>query len=103
MRAWRPSHDAWMASLGGKPAPMDQGLTGEQQFFLAFGQEWATKTREQAERQQVLVDVHAPGEFRAAEVRNIDGLVCGLQCQAGAEAVSGAGCQGPRLVGVRVR
>ncbi len=65
------SHDAWITSLGGKAAPMDQGLTGEQQFFLAFGQEWATKTREQAERQQILVDVHAPGEFRAAEVRNI--------------------------------
>jgi predicted metalloendopeptidase len=65
------SHDAWITSLGGKAAPMDQGLTGEQQFFLAFGQEWATKTREQAERQQILVDVHSPGEFRAAEVRNI--------------------------------
>ncbi|HEX4105762.1 MAG TPA: M13 family metallopeptidase [Rhizomicrobium sp.] len=65
------SHDAWITSLGDKPAPMDQGLTGEQQFFLAFGQEWATKTREKAERQQILVDVHSPGEFRAAEVRNI--------------------------------
>ncbi len=65
------SHDAWITALGGKPAPVDQGLSGEQQFFLAFGQEWASKTREQAERQQILVDVHAPGEYRAAEVRNI--------------------------------
>ncbi len=67
------SYDAWHVSLGGKPAPLDQGLNGEQQFFLAFGQEWATKTREAAERQQILVDVHAPGEFRAREVRNVDG------------------------------
>jgi putative endopeptidase len=67
------SYDAWHVSLGGKPAPLDQGLTGEQQFFLAFGQEWASKTREAAERQQILVDVHAPGEFRAQEVRNVDG------------------------------
>jgi putative endopeptidase len=77
------SHDAWITSLGGKPAPMDQGLTGEQQFFLAFGQEWAAKTREQAERQQILVDVHAPGEYRAAEVRNIDAWYPAFNVQPG--------------------
>lgn len=66
------AHDAWIASLGGKPAPVRQGLSGEQQFFLAFAQEWASKTREAAERQQILVDVHAPGEFRALEVRNMN-------------------------------
>ena len=77
------SHDAWITSLGGKAAPADQGLTGEQQFFLAFGQEWATKTREQAERQQVLVDVHAPGEFRAAEVRNVDAWYAAFDVQPG--------------------
>ena len=60
-----------------------QGLTGEQQFFLAFGQEWATKTREQAERQQILVDVHSPGEFRAAEVRNIGAWYQALNVQPG--------------------
>ncbi len=67
------SYDAWHVSLGGNPAPVDKGLTGEQQFFLAFAQEWATKSREAAERQQILVDVHAPAEFRALEVRNVDG------------------------------
>ncbi|HXR96145.1 MAG TPA: M13 family metallopeptidase [Rhizomicrobium sp.] len=77
------SHDAWITSLGGKPAPVDQGLTGEQQFFLAFGQEWATKTREQAERQQILVDVHAPGEYRAAEVRNIGAWYSAFNVQPG--------------------
>ena len=66
------SYDAWRFSLKGKPAPMDQGLSGEQQFFLAFGQEWAQKTREEAQRQQLLVDVHAPPMFRALEVRNMD-------------------------------
>ena len=77
------SHDAWITSLGGKAAPVDQGLTGEQQFFLAFGQEWATKTREQAERQQILVDVHSPGEFRAAEVRNVDAWYAAFNVQPG--------------------
>jgi putative endopeptidase len=77
------SHDAWIVSLNGKPSPVDQRLTGEQQFFLAFGQEWATKTREQAERQQILVDVHSPGEFRAAEVRNIDSWYTAFNIQPG--------------------
>jgi putative endopeptidase len=67
------SYDAWHVSLGGKPAPADKGFSGEQQFFLAFAQEWEVKTREAAERQQILVDVHAPAEFRALEVRNVDG------------------------------
>ncbi|HKD48292.1 MAG TPA: M13 family metallopeptidase [Rhizomicrobium sp.] len=77
------SHDAWIASLEGKPAPVDRGLTGEQQFFLAFGQEWATKMREQAQRQQILVDVHAPGEYRAAEVRNMDSWYTAFDVQPG--------------------
>jgi len=62
---------------------VDRGLTGEQQFFLAFGQEWATKMREQAQRQQILVDVHAPGEYRAAEVRNMDSWYTAFDVQQG--------------------
>ena len=77
------AYDAWHRSLGGKPAPGDQGLTGEQEFFLGFAQEWATKTREAAARQQVLVDVHAPGQFRARQVRNIDGWYPAFQVQPG--------------------
>ena len=67
------SYDAWHVSVGNKPTPVDKGFTGEQQFFIAFAQEWEVKTRENAERQQLLVDVHAPAEFRALEVRNVDG------------------------------
>jgi predicted metalloendopeptidase len=77
------SHDAWIASLGGKPAAPDQGLTGEQQFFLAFGQEWANKTREPALRRQILVDVHAPAAWRAAQVRNMDAWYPAFNVQAG--------------------
>jgi putative endopeptidase len=77
------AYDAWHVSLDGKPAPADHGLTGEQQFFIAFGQGWAAKTREAAERQQILVDVHAPGEFRAQEVRNIDGWYQAFQVKPG--------------------
>lgn len=77
------SHDAWITSLRGKPAPVDRGLTGERQFFLAFAQEWAIKEREQAERQQILVDVHAPGQYRAAEVRNMDAWYAAFDVQPG--------------------
>jgi predicted metalloendopeptidase len=77
------SHDAWITSLGGKPAPLDQGLTGEQQFFLAFGQEWAAKVREPALRRQILVDVHAPAAYRAAQVRNMDAWYPAFHIQAG--------------------
>jgi putative endopeptidase len=66
------SHDAWMASLHGKPAPKDAGFTGEQQFFLGYATVWRTKTREAALRRQVLTNEHAPGQYRALNVRNVD-------------------------------
>jgi predicted metalloendopeptidase len=66
------SYDAYRLSLGGKPAPVVEGLTGDQQFFLAFAQSWRSKVREPALRQQILSDGHAPSEYRADTVRNID-------------------------------
>ena len=64
--------DAYHASLGGEPAPVIDGMTGDQRFFLAFAQTWASKARDRALRQQVATDVHAPGRFRAQTVRNLD-------------------------------
>jgi len=66
------AYDGYHATLGGKTAPEQDGFSGDQQFFIAFGQNWAGKTREAALRQQVLTDPHAPGQYRAATVRNID-------------------------------
>jgi putative endopeptidase len=66
------AHDAWRASLGGKPAPVIDGLTGEQQFFLGFGQIWRAKFREAALRRSLLTNGHAPGAYRALTVRNLD-------------------------------
>ena len=66
---------AWIAyhkSLDGKPAPVIDGLTGDQRFFLAFAQSWRSKTRPAALRAQVIGDGHAPGRFRAQTVRNLD-------------------------------
>ncbi len=64
--------DAFHASLKGKTAPVVGDLNGDQQFFIAFGQNWASVTRDAALRQQILTDPHAPGQFRADTVRNID-------------------------------
>ena len=66
------SYDAYRATLGGKAAPVQDGFSGDQQFFIAFGQNWGTKEREAALRQQVMTDGHAPAEYRADTVRNID-------------------------------
>ncbi len=66
------AHAAYVKSLGGKPAPVIDGLSGDQRFFLAFGQSWRTKTRDAALRAQVIGDGHSPGEFRAQTVRNLD-------------------------------
>ncbi len=66
------AYDGYRAALGGNPAPSQDGLSGDQQFFVAFGQNWGSKTRDAALRQQVATDPHAPAQFRAATVRNID-------------------------------
>ena len=66
------AYDAYRLANGGKEGPAQQGLTGDQQFFLAFAQNWRTKTREALQRQRLLTDGHAPAEFRADTVRNMD-------------------------------
>jgi putative endopeptidase len=64
--------DGYRASLKGETPPVQSGFSGVQQFFIAFGQNYASKGREAAVRQQVVTDPHAPAEFRADTVRNID-------------------------------
>ncbi|MFC5570417.1 M13 family metallopeptidase [Lysobacter yangpyeongensis] len=63
---------AYKKSLGGKEAPVIDGLTGDQRFFLAYAQGWRSKMRDAALRQRVLTDGHSPGRWRAQTVRNID-------------------------------
>jgi len=66
------AYDAYKASLGGKAAPVIDGFTGDQRFFIANGQIWATKMRPDALRGRIATDGHAPGQFRALTVRNLD-------------------------------
>ncbi len=66
------AYDGYKASLDGKPAPEQDGFSGDQQFFISFGQNYASKSRDAALRQQVMTDPHSPAEYRADTVRNID-------------------------------
>jgi putative endopeptidase len=67
------AYDAYHASLKGKAAPVIGGFTGDQRFFIAFAQSWASKMREEALRGRIATDGHSPGNFRAVTVRNLDG------------------------------
>jgi putative endopeptidase len=66
------AYDAWRASLGGAPAPMQDGLTGDQQFFLSNAQIWQEKDREATARMRLTTDTHAPPHYRVLTVRNMD-------------------------------
>jgi putative endopeptidase len=66
------AYRAYHLSLDGKSAPEIDGLSGDQRFFIAFGQAWRSKMRDAALRQQVVTNVHAPAQFRAETVRKLD-------------------------------
>ncbi|HVZ67918.1 MAG TPA: M13 family metallopeptidase [Rhizomicrobium sp.] len=64
---------AYHISLEGKPAPVLDGFTGDQRFFLSYGQIWRSLYRDGAMRAQVLSNPHSPPEFRVNGItRNID-------------------------------
>jgi endothelin-converting enzyme/putative endopeptidase len=77
------SYDAYRASLAGQAAPAQDGFSGDQQFFIAFGQSWGEKRREDALRAQVLEDPHAPAEYRADTVRNIEAWYSAFEVKPG--------------------
>jgi predicted metalloendopeptidase len=58
------AYKAYKLSLGGKPAPVIDGFTGDQRFFMGFGQVWRMKMREEQQIVQVKTDPHSPGQFR---------------------------------------
>lgn len=59
------AYKAYKASLNGKEAPIIDGLTGDQRFFLGFAQIWRSKKVEKSIRNAIATDPHAPGEYRA--------------------------------------
>ena len=69
--AWQ----AYQRSLGGKPAPVIDGRSGDQRFFYGFAQAWRGKARDEALLAQIKSDPHAPDEFRViGAARNLPGF-----------------------------
>lgn len=67
------AYTAYKLSLDGKPAPVIDGLTGDQRFFLAWAQVWKTKYRDETLVNQIKSDPHSPGMYRAnGPLRNFD-------------------------------
>jgi putative endopeptidase len=77
------AYAAYHRSLHGKPAPVIDGLTGDQRFFIAYAQSWRAKIRDEELRQRAATDVHAPDNIRAQAVRNIDGWYDAFKVQPG--------------------
>jgi len=66
------AYNAYKLSLGGKPAPVIDGLTGDQRFFLGWAQVWRHLYRGEQLANLLVTDSHSPGEYRASVVRNLD-------------------------------
>ncbi len=66
------AYDAYRHSLGGKEAPVIDGMTGDQRFYLGWAQVWRRNYREENLRQRLLTDPHSPSQQRTAVVRNLD-------------------------------
>ena len=67
------AYRAYKMSLGGREAPVIDGTTGDQRFFMAWAQVFRSKMREAAQRQQLQTDPHSPGPYRINNiVRNFD-------------------------------
>lgn len=67
------AYDAYRRALGGKPAPVRDGLTGDQRFFLGWAQVWRLKVRDDAIRLRIVSDPHSPPGARTdIPLQNID-------------------------------
>nr|WP_121119035.1 M13 family metallopeptidase [Croceibacterium ferulae] len=80
------AYRAYRMSLDGKEAPVIDGLTGDQRFFLSWAQVWRSTSRDAALRQQMLTDPHSPEQFRVnGVVRNNDDWYKAFNVQPGDE------------------
>jgi putative endopeptidase len=78
------AYRAYHISLGGKEAPVIEGFTGDQRFFLGHAQVWRDKMREEAARNRLLTDPHSPGRYRAfVPVTNVDAWYAAFNVQPG--------------------
>ena len=86
MSGLQVAYDAYKMSLGGKAAPVVDGLTGDQRFFLAFAQAWRGKQRDDAIKTQVASDPHSPRRYRViGPLRNLDAWYDAFQIEPGSK------------------
>ena len=62
------AYKAYKIALGGKEAPVLDGLTGDQRFFIGYAQVWRGKIRSEAMKVRLATDPHSPGEFRCNQI-----------------------------------
>jgi putative endopeptidase len=78
--------DAYHISLGDKSAPVIEGLTGDQRYFLGYAQSCREKSTDATIRQQIVSDEHAPAEYRVnGIVRNMDSWYDAFNVKRGAK------------------
>jgi putative endopeptidase len=78
------AHRAYQAALAGKPAPVLDGFTGDQRFFLGFAQIWRSQERPETLHSQLLTDPHSPSVFRAnGVVPNVDAFYTAFDVKPG--------------------
>jgi putative endopeptidase len=62
------AYKAYLISLGGKPSPVIDGLSGEQRLLLSWAQAWRAKVRPEEMRRRIATDPHSPAEFRCNQI-----------------------------------
>jgi len=77
------AYDAYKHTLDGKDAPVLDGTTGDQRFYLGWAQVWRRNYREANLRQRLITDPHSPSEQRTWVVRNLDPWYSAYQVQPG--------------------
>ncbi|MCU6452668.1 M13 family metallopeptidase [Sphingomonas sp. A2-49] len=66
------AYDAYRKALGGREAPVIDGMTGDQRFYLGWAQVWRRNYREANLKQRLMTDPHSPSQQRTWVVRNLD-------------------------------
>jgi predicted metalloendopeptidase len=84
---------ALLNRIDGRDKKID-GMTGEQRFFVAYGQVWCQNQREESLRLQVSTDPHSPPQYRVnGVVQNSPEFQKAFSCKPTAPMVSSNACR----------
>jgi putative endopeptidase len=76
------AYDGYRAAFA-QPLPVIEGFSSDRRFFLGFAQAWRSKIRPEALRNRVMTDGHAPAQYRADTVRNVDAWYAAFDVKSG--------------------